>query len=684
MRNISYDDYLKIISNYTGRPNTLNFWLQKNYSDLYNDIVNNAKFWNSKKIPSFIHKVIWYFCDIHEYQICPVCGKINDKILPDSNPDKIQDYLNDHSLFGLCSRSCLYKSDYYQNKMKQFYLSKYGVDNPNKLQSIKDKVKTTLLEHYGPDGLQSESIREKKKKTCIERYGVEYSAQSKKIKDKIKETFNKKYNGHPLKDAKIQAKFKETCREHFGTDHYMKNDLIKEKVKNTTRKHFGVNSPMQCDSIKQKVKSTMLERYGSDNASKVEHFKEKKIKTSQRNYGTDYSFQAEPVKEKIRQTLQLRYGVDNPSQNPDSHTKQIESITKAKRQHSYDFINKHSTVEILTPLEEYLKMDFKTQPLKWKCKTCGNIFETRRDNNEMGTGRCYTCFPYVPSKYELEIQNYLRNIGCNDIIIRDRTILYPKELDIYIPSKKLAIEFNGLYWHSTQYCPGSYRHLIKTQNCLEKNIRLVQIFEDEYVFKNNIVLDRLSNILGNYKTTIYARQCKVDQVSFNESKEFLNQNHIQGWVNSKFNYGMYYNNELVALMTFGEYRIALGRKPVNGEYELLRFCCKLGYHIPGAASRLLKHFENDIKPIKLISYADRRWSQGKLYEILNFKFVKFTEPNYSYVIGDHRENRFKWRKSELKYLLEYFDPNLSEEENMAKNNYFRIYDCGNYLFEKVY
>jgi hypothetical protein len=183
-----------------------------------------------------------------------------------------------------------------------------------------------------------------------------------------------------------------------------------------------------------------------------------------------------------------------------------------------------------------------------------------------------------------------------------------------------------------------------------------------------------------YDKTIFARKCEIKEVDSKASKEFQEENHIQGAVNSKFNLGLYFENELVSLMTFGKCRF-----DKKHEWELLRFCNKLGYHIPGGASRLLKFFEKNYKPKSLVSYADRRWSQGKVYEKLGFTFSHASAPNYWYwKDAQYLESRIKYQKHKLKNLLEAFDENKTEVENMKANGYNRIFDCGNLVYEKEF
>lgn len=309
------------------------------------------------------------------------------------------------------------------------------------------------------------------------------------------------------------------------------------------------------------------------------------------------------------------------------------------------------------------------------CKIHGD-FEIIPNNFLMGKS-CPKCKVNI-SKAEQEIADILK-AHFPDLEQSNKKVLEGKELDIYIPSKKVAIEYNGLYWHSELHKDKNY-HLDKLNSCKDKGVKLIQIFEDEWLNKKEIVLSRLFNILGITEKTIYARKCEVRQVDSKTVTKFLEENHIQGKLGAKARLGLYYENELVSLMTFGELRKNLGLASKEGSYELLRFCNKINTTVIGGASKLLKYFEKVYLPNEIISYADLRWSEGNLYEKLNFKFVHQSEPNYFYTKGLERENRFKYRKSEL--VKQGFDENKTEKEIMNELGFSRIYDTGTLKFVK--
>ena len=313
------------------------------------------------------------------------------------------------------------------------------------------------------------------------------------------------------------------------------------------------------------------------------------------------------------------------------------------------------------------------------CPKHGEFWQIATDHLQ-GCG-CPKC-SVRQSKAEDEIVSFIQSLNKNiNIIQREHKILEGKEIDIYLPDYKIGIEYNGLVWHNEKYINDKYYHLIKTEECNKKGIRLIHIFEDEWLFKKDIIKSRLSSILNEIKNKIYARKCEIKTVDPKTSMVFLDNNHIQGKCKAKYHLGLYYNDKLVSLMTFGKTR---QMKKYNNDYdntwELLRFCNKLNTSIVGGASKLLNHFVKTVKPKKVITYADKRWSNGNLYEKLRFHKYNESKPNYYYVIGNKRKNRFNFRKSIL--VKKYNCPqDMSEHEFCKSKGWYRIYDCGCLCYE---
>ena len=352
-------------------------------------------------------------------------------------------------------------------------------------------------------------------------------------------------------------------------------------------------------------------------------------------------------------------------------TKSDISENRTKTQSQFELDVKRLYGDLYTVIGQYTSSNNK---IHIKCNDCGRDFEIEANSFLQGHGCPY--HNLNNSINEHKIYEYIKNIFPN-AIANDRKILKGNELDIYIPEKNIAIEYDGLYWHSELKKDKNY-HLNKTLECEKNGIRLLHIFEDEWLYKSEIWKSILDNILGLTKNRIFARKCSIKEVSVEDTTAFLKQNHIQGWCPSQIKIGLYYNDELVSIMTFGKSRHFIGNS--DTEYELLRFCNKLNTNVVGGASKLFKYFVNTYKPKSIVSYADRRWSVGNLYEKLGFDFIHFSKPNYYYIIGTLRKNRFNFRKSVLKKKYDCPD-NMSERDFCKQQKWYRIYDCGTIVYK---
>lgn len=283
---------------------------------------------------------------------------------------------------------------------------------------------------------------------------------------------------------------------------------------------------------------------------------------------------------------------------------------------------------------------------------------------------------------EKEIYNFIKKNYAKRIIKNSRKIIPPKEIDIYLPDLELGFEIHGLYWHSNanKNLDNFKRiHLDKYLLAKEKGIKLIQIFEDEWNFKRDICESRILNLLGKSKR-IYARNCEFKQIENDGANNFCLENHIQGsGIGCNQAYGLYHKDELVSVMTFTKPNISKGKAKYN--WELNRFCNKMGYSIVGAASKLLKNS----KLSNIISYCDLRWSDGHLYKKLGFKEIRRSKPNYWYIKNGQRKHRFNYRKDllyrELGQDIPYKEITESELANFL--GLYRIYDAGNLVFIKV-
>ncbi len=281
-----------------------------------------------------------------------------------------------------------------------------------------------------------------------------------------------------------------------------------------------------------------------------------------------------------------------------------------------------------------------------------------------------------------------------EIIEKDTKTLPGITLDYYIPEYNLAIEYSELLKNSEG--PDSIdfdkEGLLKiTEACEEKGIHCLQIFENEWANadKRNKWANVVVNKMRKNKHKIYARKlvCKeiVTQNEIIQSKKLFQENHLQGGGalgNPRF--GLFHNGELVSCMTFGMSRFH--KEPVA---ELIRFATKKNMSVPGGASRLLKAYERAYKPDMIVSYANRRWSDGGLYRTLGFVQSHISEPNYFYFKEDEvptgrLESRNQYQKHKMPGHFPGVDMSLREHDIMFDRGFKRIFDCGNYAFIKTF
>ncbi len=285
-------------------------------------------------------------------------------------------------------------------------------------------------------------------------------------------------------------------------------------------------------------------------------------------------------------------------------------------------------------------------------------------NAHLSKQGCPYCDNSHTSLLEKEIVEFIKSIYSGTIIENDRTILKPKELDIYLPELKteahsngLAIEFDGFYYHNGNVKPANF-HSEKTENCEKQGIQLIHIFENEWLFKQEIVKSKLYKLLHKRKFRplhIKSSNLIIKQVPIEEEHRFLETNHLQGYSPSQICYGIYWtprcsNKEfLISIMSFGKPRFSKDTE----YYELIRYCCAKYFTIYEGASALFQTFINKFNPKKIISYADRRWSidsNNTLYNQLGFVLENKTNIGYWYIENKKLIHRLKYTKAECKKL----------------------------------
>lgn len=351
-----------------------------------------------------------------------------------------------------------------------------------------------------------------------------------------------------------------------------------------------------------------------------------------------------------------------------SKTKTLNRITLQQRVSS-----RSNEFELVTNLDDYSSRQ--NQYLKFRCKKCNTVSKKTLQAFERGS-RCYICYP-ISSQGEGEIYDFIQSLNIENVKRNSRDIIFPKELDLFLPDYKVAIEYNGLYWHGENERDSVYnkkRHIQKTEECNNNKINLIHIFSDEWRDKQEICKSMISHRLGMTENKIFARKCKVSKVTKQQEKEFFKRNHISGFVPSRECFGLIYDNKIVAAISLRVPR----QKKYKGMIEIARFSTLINYHISGALSKLMKEvkaYTVDNNHSGILTYADRRFGEGKGYLNSGFNLVGNTGVDYWYTDGQIRLNRFSVRAGKIE----------SEREKATRLGLFKIHGCGSniYIYSEV-
>ena len=453
------------------------------------------------------------------------------------------------------------------------------------------------------------------------------------------------------------------------------------KIKKTNLNKYGTEYGLQSSVVKNKSVESIISRYGVNNVSKLDTVKDKKKKTCLKNHGVEYYLKKQDIKE---DNVFKKYGVKNVQQSLDIKQKTI----KTRRGDFYDSLfTTNRLKDLALPLfnkEEYVSNGL-YKKYKFKCIKCESEFLDCLEDGDLP--RCTTCYK-SNSYFQMEVYDFIKSLIDESLIILNcKTLILNRDIDIYVPHLKLAIECDGLYWHGEIGGHKDKRyHLSKTIDCEKQGVHCIHIFEDEWMLKKDIVKSKLKNCL-NKNSSVYARNCKIKKVNHTDCQKFLNDYHIQGGDNSSVQYGLYHEDELVMVSTFGNLRVILGNKKINNVYELYRLCSNT--NVVGGASKLINHFIKTHNPSKIVSYADRRYTciHNAFYEKIGFVKINEGTPNYWYFgknANYKRTHRFGFAKHTLSKKLKIFNDALSEWENMKLNGYDRIWDCGSIKYEIIF
>lgn len=580
------------------------------------------------------------------------------------------EYFNKNSKF--CSIECK-RSKTWEIRTCKICNNKFEARKVTKKEMCSDECR----KEWGSRPENKEYRMKRTREAINEKYGVDSIFELEEIHEQITEKLRNKTDEE---NSKMIAKLKATKKKKYGDENYNNMDKNKQtKLKNHGDENYN---------NREKFNETLEEKYGGHHL-KLDEFMDKQKKTNKEKFGFDFPMQNQDIRNKALQTNIEKYGESCYNKTEEGRKNLSEKLTlRWEDTKLYSLMRIHD-LELLDKFRGIAAESGGTwyNYYKFKCNKCDNIFVGTFASYRVPI--CRICYPMNKNPLSHKVISDMLNKYNIKYYDNVRNLISPLELDFYLPDYNLAVELNGNYYHSEIGGGKSKKyHLHKTEECNKKDIKLIHIFEDELKLQENIVLSRLLNMLNLSENKIYGRKCIIKEIDIITKIEFLEKNHIQGNTTDKIRVGLYHENKLVSLMTFGKLRKITGNNNKEGSYELIRFCSLINHNIVGSFSKLLKYFINEYNPTMITTYADIRWSGinelNNVYTKNGFTFVHKSPPSYHYFLKKdymNRQHRFNYRKSVLKDKLETFDPKLTEWENMQLNEYDRIWDCGSLKFE---
>jgi|GEM_PF-2583077 len=469
------------------------------------------------------------------------------------------------------------------------WLTRYGIKKDQ--QSVEESRKTSTRRHFGCDyAMQSAEVREKSKETCLKKYGVDHYFKTEAGRAKASFITTKKA-------PSIDSLF-----EYYVAERHSVID---------TAIHFNVSI------------TTVLKWLSKNKLSKTpEQIEETKKKTNMDRFGVENSFSSPEVRKHYRENCIEKYGFDHP-------------------------VNKgaEKSTEILSSEEKFawfLIDNFDDKPNYTMVARALGCSDNKVKSAVRKNGWEDYLSIYVSSP-EDELQTLLKKFNV-DFVAHERKILNGKEIDIYIPTKKIGIEFNGDYWHSDAIKEKNY-HFDKSKLAESKGIRLIHIYEYEWNTMKDKIIQLLKIALGIAENKIYARKCEVREITNQEAKILNDKVHLQDHRNAQVTYGLYYHDELVQLMSFSKTHYNRNLKG-NNSWEIIRGCPGSNNIVVGGVSKLFSHFIKEYDPDEVFSYCDFNKFDGKSYEAIGMKFIGYTGPDKTYLIDGvaYKRNPSKYKE----------------------------------------
>lgn len=575
--------------------------------------------------------------------------------------------------------SAVKKTVEYQDRVKKTVRDRYGVDNVFQSEEIKDKIKNNMLANHGVENpQQSEKIRDKTKQTCMDRYQVENPMQNTDIHNKAINTNLEKYGvPNPMQNEDVKSKGQQTNIERYGAPNVLQNAEIRNKVHQTNMMRYGCISPMGNQEVRDKAKQTFMKNYGVENPFASPKIRKQIEDTFLTKYGVHHPLLSPVIREKIIKSFIDRLGVDNPMKDPAIAAKvftQIREHVKANVSGKFDIVN---TLRSSTDFWQKLTDGMSVKELAIDFDLyCSSLYSALNDNEFKSVYN--SLYTYPKHQLQNEVKNEIKNFYKGEIIIDSHKVIPPLEIDIFLPEKKFAIEFNGSLWHSEAWLTPAdayTKHIIKTKNCQKIGVRLFHVFQTRWSDRRYQIINFIRTIVGCNEIKIDARKCHITQ---DNTKDFIAQNHIQGFGNRTIRFfNLVAGNNIVASMTASLHH---RQTAISGDIVLNRLCFNNNHNVRGGANKLFKQFVLWAKKEgyqRVVSWSDNCWTDGNIYEVLGFELAREYNPDYFY--WNIKSDKYLSKQSQRKKSTKC-PPGLTEREWCMHRGLYRIWDCGKKLW----
>lgn len=450
----------------------------------------------------------------------------------------------------------------------------------------------------------------------------------------------------------------EWLTEMYSVNHYSVAEISQQlavhpSVVSNRIKKLGVEKPSQ-----QQLREAVLKRkYGVTNSSQVVGSREKAIATMEDRYGGHIFSKTNREHFRDRQMVNIYGMVDI------NHLPEIKEKTRQTNLLKYGYIHKNTPSidrHTLSNMNQTMSMTDIANSLGSSVSVVSRLFDVYEIEKNY--------FNY--SVQEKNLTDYIADNWKGEIILHDRTVLRGLELDLLIPSKKLAFEYCGTFWHSEYNKPDKNYHFSKTARCAEVGIQLITIFSDEWLDRQSQIQSKIQYLLGNDpREVVYARHTTVEWISNDIAAALVNDHHIQKpSTNSFCSVGLIdrQGNVVATAML----------KRHNQEILIDRYATSC--RVIGGFSKLLKYIRHHFPTHCVSTFADLKWSSGNLYVQSGMTLRSILRPDYRYVDARTGKtyHKFAFRHRYIKNKFDNYDPNLTEVQNCHNNHFYRIWNCG--------